>query len=215
MILFKISRTIRILLLRSMIKFKKKRTLIYFQDDYGDYAIERDLPIQTVLTLGVGNNVEFEKWLIKSNPNIQFILVDPVINVDLANTIKIEKLITREIDGACFYSRRRLDDNSFSYYIDENGTYSGISLDQCLRMDDNEILLKFDIEGFEYIILEDLANLIRNHEINQIVCELHWNWYDLKSIMNVYNFFKRLQRVGFYPVWFSSLGKEFLITKDI
>mgnify|MGYP005631837253 CR=1 FL=1 len=214
MILFKISRTIRILLLRILIKFRNEKTLIYFRDDYGDYAIERDLPIETVLTLGVGNNVEFEKWLLKSNPNIQFILVDPVINVDLANTRKIEKLITREIDETCMYSRKRLDDNSFSYYIDENGTYSGISLNQCLQIDDNEILLKFDIEGFEYIILEDLANLIRNHHINQIVCELHWNWYNLKSIMNVYNFFKRLRREGLYPVWFSSLGKEFLITKD-
>ena len=215
MILFKISRTIRILLLHSLIKFRKERTLIYFRDDYGDYAIERDLPIETVLTLGVGNNVEFEKWLLKSNPNIQFILVDPEINVDLANARKIEKLITREIDETCLYSRKRLDDNSFSYYIDKNGTYSGISLNQCLRIHDNEILLKFDIEGFEYVILEELANLTRNHNINQIVCELHWNWYNFKSIINIYNFFKRLRKEGLYPVWFSSLGKEFLITKDI
>ena len=213
MILFDLSRFIRKVLLASLVDKKLGTNLLLFNDGYGDYAIDSDCKLDYVLTLGVGNNVNFEKWLLTINPNIEFTLVDPIIEVELSRSIKIEKLVAREGEGHLKFARRKLDDNSFFYYPDVHGSFSSIGLKECLTGDERNILLKFDIEGYEFVILPDLIQFLERYPINQIVCELHWNWYDIRSLLNVLDMFKELRGIGFYPVWKSGLCKEFLLTK--
>ena len=202
-------------MLALLVNNKSHSNLLFFNDGYGDYAIDIDCKLDYVLTLGVGNNVNFEKWLLTINPNVEFTLVDPIIEVELPRSIKIEKLVAREGKEHLKYAKKKLDDNSFYYYPDVYGSFTSIALKECLTGDETNILLKFDIEGYEYVILPDLIQFLEQHPINQIVCELHWNWYNIRSLLKVLKMFKKLRGIGFYPVWTSGLGKEFLLTKFV
>ncbi len=214
MIVFQISRFIRGLLVRSFANFDFNYCVLLFQDEYGDYAINRDIEIHEVLTIGVGDNIEFESWLLGLYPNIQFTLVDPEINVTLKNSKVIKKLISKKENKFISYSRKKLDDRSYYYYEDLNGEFQSISIFELVDLARNKFsLIKLDIEGYEYLILDDLVEVLKFKNIPQILCELHWNWYDVFSIINVFVFFRKMRKVGFLPVWKSKLNKEFLFRK--
>jgi hypothetical protein len=187
---------------------------LYFYDCYGDYAIDGSYIVDTVLTLGIGNNIEFEKWISLKYKSVNFILVDPEINVELFNSTKINKLIVKKSDLGAYFSRVPLDGDSFSYFKDPLGKFSGVVLAECVESKVSNILLKFDIEGFEFEIVDEIVEFLELYNCEQIVCELHWNWYNLMSIFNVYKFFRKLRICGMYPVWMSSSVKEFLIVRS-
>lgn len=213
MILYQLSRLLRKILLRFLVESQKSESLLFFYDEYGDYALDGRYQVDYSLTLGVGNNVAFEKWLRIRYPDVQITLVDPIIEVDLDECTKRENLITCEADREIRYSRKKLDDNSYRYFPDRAGEYSGITLRDCFQGEEANILIKFDIEGFEFNILDDLVELVNRMQINQIICELHWNWYHVMSVFKVTRFFARLKKCGFYPVWKSELAKEFLLVR--
>jgi len=213
MTVYQFSRFIRRVLLQIFVEFKQSEHLVLFYDEYGDYALDARYQVDYAVTLGVGNNVAFEKWLKTRYPEVQITLVDPIIEVDFDECIKREKLIVSQADRDVRYARRKLDDNSYRYFPDITGEFSGITLGDCFEGNEVNILIKFDIEGFEFIILKDLLRLVNIMPVNQISCELHWNWYEIISVVKVIRFFARLKKCGFYPVWKSDLGKEFLLVK--
>jgi FkbM family methyltransferase len=134
-----------------------------------------------VISGGAGHDISFELQLVKET-GCQLILLDPsptgrttVSKLDLPSSIIFEPLALSDWHGALSMARP-LNSSEGSWRIDTSGggdTVQSTTIDHLMdRYGVKKVdLLKIDIEGFEYPVLQDA--LRRKLPIKQICVEIH------------------------------------------
>ena len=153
---------------------------------YSIMPIKKD---SIVISGGVGGDISFEEELAERY-NSKIFLFDPT---ESGKNIKIisEQIILIE-QGLAGTTRTSV--------LDDEKEYSCVSItDFCRRNNISEIeLVKLDIEGYEYEVLDDILN--SNLKINQIVLEFHgwirWDWWRIDRIYK-----KKLREAGYKLIY--------------
>ena len=131
-----------------------------------------------VLTFGVNDDISFEDELKHFFKNINIYCFDPTISKlpETKNNIYFEKL------GVSNFNT--MEYKTLSYFIK--------------KINEERIILKFDIEGYEWKIIKDIKNTKNN--IPYILCELHFK--------KTFNIFDKL----FYPI---TLYRRYITLKKL
>lgn len=173
------------------------------------WVIIPDLPLKVVYSGGVGNDISFELELVRLySSNIYLFDPSPTgINTiksfsRLPNNINFSSIGLYKHDGFFSFSSPR-DLNEGSYYINyENNDSSNFkfecrSLSSLTKENSHSRidLLKIDIEGSEYSVLDDI---FYNHlDVAQICVEFHHERNFLSRKLKM-NYLKKLKMNGFY-----------------
>lgn len=214
-IFFYLSRKLRKTILIIFL-FKRTMSINVVRCEYGNYGIPF-IPIDRIVTLGIGDDICFEKKFTANNLVKECIFVDPYksieLKVDCEHIEYLQHLIDIERNSGKTYNRIKLDDNSYSYYPSVDGKFTSISLaDIFSGREFLNTLLKIDIEGYEYDIMDDILRI--NDHISVLTIEFHWNWFNLKSVVKTIKSLKKLSKNGYTIVWISELGKEITLLRN-
>lgn len=218
-LIFSISRLIRKSIIKAFADNFKSTQVIEFKCKYGDYGIPM-CKINRVITLGVGNDICFEDQFLKSNSIEDLILVDPdldfKINLEADKITLYKNLIDSSENSGKLYDREKLDHSSYRYFPSIKGKYKSISLQDISNSNDNFLstLLKVDIEGYEFDLIDDIIMVSQPLNIKVITIEFHWNWFNWKSVRKTLKSLKKLSNEGFSIVWISELAKEITLLKN-
>jgi len=149
--------------------------LEYIGSDWGGWSIRTDLIRNNsyILSGGLANDITFDVGLLKLNPTIKIIGIDPTpLAEDTVNNLN------SEFKDRYIFINKALHGDSKTITIggDANSiltphrgkTYEAINLNDILNQYDISIL-KLDIEGSEYSIIENLNNL----SVDQVCIEWH------------------------------------------
>ena len=152
----------------------------------GGYVVDKRLIQQTntIITCGLNDDWEFEKSFLKTNRKCKIIAFDHTVNKefwikrfkkDIMHFFLLKKIRFRKITGIFKY----LDyitffKNDNKHHIIKIGTQNiddkEITISKILR-NQNNVILKIDIEGDEYKILNEIIN--NSEKINSLIIEFH------------------------------------------
>mgnify|MGYP001328706078 FL=1 len=165
----------------------------------GGYIIDRRVikKSKTVITCGLNDDWEFEKNYLKMNPESKIIAYDHTVNKQfwkkrfkkdfialiLLKKITINKIldIFKYIDYKFFFKRNI--HISKKVVLNKKNT-NEISIKEILDKKKN-VILKIDIEGDEYKILNDINN--EQNKINLLLVEFHDISKNMQKIKNFLN----------------------------
>lgn len=156
---------------------------IRFGNQFGDggYIVPKELisKIERCYTYGVGADISFETYLTSFNKNIIVKMFDHTVNYPK----QINSNIYFKKEGLSF--KKMPDLNTLSAHLFENNDL------------EKKILLKIDIEGAEWDILDELNVKILQKAVIFIV-ELHW----FHQVQNLDKFTKVLQKLNkFFTIY--------------
>ena len=138
----------------------------------------------TVISVGIGPDCTFDAGLLVKFPNLKVVAVDPTPAA--ANTIKNAIQNNPSFDRRlslvpkALFSKATntiaLGNAAVTIFADTGLDYETISLEDLLKDNQNVCLLKMDIEGSEYSVLEELEELT----VDQFCVEWH-HWLDASN----------------------------------
>ena len=150
----------------------------------GGYLIPANLSASKLISLGLGDNWQFEIDMLKNKQIEKFIVFDHTVSVAslIKSSIKLRRKVLARIYRLIVLFRYIRDFIFFSnLHVKKKVTSNGdgenveISLtrifENYLSDSDSSIVLKIDIEGYEYEILEQMT--IENQKIALLVVEFH------------------------------------------
>ncbi len=173
----------------------------YGSKNDGGYLLPNDLKFELLISCGLGDDWNFEKDLKSSGTIIDFIVFDHTVSIgqliqkvlrsvkkifdDPMNFLYRVRILVRYI--FTFFGKRHLQ-----LKVVRKIQHSGeISLLEILERHTNSIsscLLKIDIEGGEWQILEEISNFV--HKIDGLIIEFH----EINSHLSEYlDFSSRIQ----------------------
>ena len=152
----------------------------------GGYVLDKRSIQQTntIITCGLNDDWEFEKNFLKNNKNCKVIAFDHTVDKkfwidrfkkDIKHFFLLKKIRLRKIIGIFKYlDYLKFFKNGNKHNIIKIGTqnidHKEVTISKILE-DKNNIILKIDIEGDEYTILNEIVN--NSEKINSLVIELH------------------------------------------
>ena len=152
----------------------------------GGYVIDRRVIKKTslIISCGLNDDWEFEKCFLKFNPNCKIIAYDHTINrkfwkdrfkKDLKSLILLKKLRLKKILDVFKYLNYRSFFNKNNIHLIKKVVLkkknkNEISIKKILENHQN-LILKVDIEGDEYKILDNIKR--SNAKINLLIIEFH------------------------------------------
>lgn len=197
----------------------------YHGTEYGGFAILADslVPDSIVLSCGIGEDASFDLSIMRKY-GCRVVAVDPTPRaIDyVRRTVQAEGFSLLEVavsshDGhARFYLPKNPDwvsgslekrGNAGSQFIDVSCLRLGTILQQAniAKLD----LLKLDIEGAEYSVLEDYISDDSLPRPSQIALEFH-HYFDTYSARQTLALCEKLRRAGYALAWVSSMHREAL-----
>ena len=152
----------------------------------GGYVIDKRFIQQTntIITCGLNDDWEFEKSFIKNNKNCKVIAFDHTVDKrfwlnrfqkDIKHFFLLKKIRLKKIIGIFKYlDYKKFFRNDNKHHIIKIGTQNiddkEITISKILE-NYNGVLLKIDIEGDEYKILDEITN--NSKKINTLIIEFH------------------------------------------
>ena len=136
-----------------------------------------------IISCGLGPDWSFEKNLRKKNKDIEIVFYDHTINFifwlkngvnSLYYYIRYKnnfKNVFKFLDYKYFFSQNKITHKKFKITATNNFKKKEISLNQILKNELNNLILKIDIEGDEYLVLEDIVK--HQKKINCLIIEFH------------------------------------------
>ena len=136
-----------------------------------------------IISCGLGSDWSFEKNLQKKNKNIKIVFYDHSINfifwvkstisyiyffVRYRSNIKNVMIFFNYIE---FFKHKNIKHEKLKVTKVNNLKKKEISLNQILKKELNDLILKIDIEGDEYFVLEDIVK--HQKKINCLIIEFH------------------------------------------
>jgi len=183
----------------------------YLGTEYGGWLVDLDLIPEnsTVLSAGIGEDISFDLELI-TRKNCNIIGIDPTKKshtfVESQLNLKNFSLIKKALDGESD-TLVTMYENSNPMYVSESILPSHhsikefqsyiaetVSLNELFNMYDNISLIKMDIEGSEYNVIEALTRI--PDSIKQICVEFHHFCTDY-TIEHTQKMIKSLESFGF------------------
>jgi len=184
---------------------KKKNLLRLGPDRDGGYILDKRIinKINLIITCGLNDDWEFEKHFIKIKPKTKLIAYDHTVNNDfwlkrllkdtinffLLKKIRIWKIISifKFLDYYFFFKDRN---KHYKLKVgNKNIPNKEINLKNILKKK-NEVLLKIDIEGGEYLILDDICKNF--NKINCLIIEFH---NIKKNLEKIKKFIKKIKNL--------------------
>ena len=179
--------------------------------DYGGWMINTDLvpPGSTIISAGVGEDISFDNFLIKKK-NCQVIGIDPTPKSHnfieklnpMNNFVLIKKALSAVNDDLVEIYRNKNPDHvsesilskhqavkNYDYYYSET-----VSLNFLLEKYKNVSVIKMDVEGSEYEIIDNLKEVPET--VRQICVEFH-HFCSNKTIEDTYRCIEKLKSLGF------------------
>tara|TARA_B100001057_G_scaffold141887_1_gene141598 strand:- start:730 stop:1509 length:780 start_codon:yes stop_codon:yes gene_type:complete len=198
--------------------FVKKSNLIRIGPKRdGGYVLDKRIikKIEYIITCGLSDDWEFEKEFSNMNNRVEVLAFDHTVNSrfwikrfakDLINIFLFKKLriwkiikIFRYIDYLNFFSKK----NKHLKLMISNKNISNkeITINKILKQKKN-VLLKVDIEGSEYKILNNI--LINRKKINCLIIEFH---SVKKNLSKIYKFIDKLKNLKLMHVHGNNVNK--------
>ena len=160
----------------------------YGTEGDGGYVIPESIcrNISTIISMGVSNDWSFEEAIKLQHPNINIFCYDHTVSATNFRISKYIELIKILIGMGTLKEFRRRSNilKSYNYFFskiakhnknrvfNKNDTNFDITLNQIIQKEKLEkILLKVDIEGGEYRIIDEI--IINSHLIEGIAIEFH------------------------------------------
>jgi len=205
------------------VTMRLKKTCLGAHD--GEWCVAEDLlpgkPV--VLSFGIGTDISWDLDMIKQY-NAEVFAFDPtsiclkwLANKDLPEAFKMIPLGIAQEDGEVEFGLP--EGHSVSFSIDHNGKNQRVekcevrtfqSLVRPLSITAVDVL-KLDIEGTEYQVLEDILN--SEMPISQILIEFHHRLFD-DGVLMTKNALQLLERKGYRLFYRSPRGLEFCFAKQ-
>jgi len=186
---------------------RHKTTLIKLGDDYGGYRVDpsRINPKGTVISIGIGGDASFDKDLLKLFPEIKVIAVDPT---ELAKET-ISKLLSKYpsfrnrltlVQKAVVGDHKKkikLGGNASSLFDYSGDEFEAININNLLKGFRDITLLKMDIEGAEYQVLDSLEYF----NFEQLLIEWH-HWLEKVpySLDDTKKYISNIELKGFHEL---------------
>jgi hypothetical protein len=152
----------------------------------GGYVIDKRSiqQINTIITCGLNDDWEFEKSFLKNNKNCKVIAFDHTVDrqfwinrfkKDIKHFFLLKKIRLRKIKGIFKYlDYIKFFKNDNKHNLIKIGTQNidqkEITISKILE-NHNNVILKIDIEGDEYKILNEIIN--NSEKINSLIIEFH------------------------------------------
>ena len=162
-----------------------------------------------IISCGLGNDWSFEKDLKKKNPYIEIVFYDHTVNLSfwIWSTIKsiyyfvrynndIQKIF-KFLEYIYFFKQRKITHKKLKIISKNNFYENGITLNKILKKELGNLILKIDIEGDEYLILNDIIK--HQNKINTLIIEFHSINKNKKTIKNFINKIKNLKNCNISP----------------
>tara|TARA_B110001452_G_scaffold56200_1_gene43570 strand:- start:3044 stop:3808 length:765 start_codon:yes stop_codon:yes gene_type:complete len=191
-----------------------------------------------IISCGLGSDWSFEKNLQKKNKNIKIVFYDHSINfifwvkstisyiyffVRYRSNIKNVMIFFNYIE---FFKHKNIKHEKLKVTKVNNLKKKEISLNQILKTELNDLILKIDIEGDEYFVLEDIVK--HQKKINCLIIEFHNIDKNKKKIKTFLKSIEHLKNCNISPnnsvaadengdplvVEIVFINKKFLIKKD-
>lgn len=180
--------------------FKVKKLIRLGRNFDGGYLVCRDTLkyCENLITLGVGDDISFEKDFDKKNKNNKIFLYDYTVNHQLFLRIILKylrRLITfrTKLDNLIYSLKNYfnfiilVNQNNVSLFklriVKKIKTNFDIQLSKIFKIiKSKNNLLKIDIEGSEYEIIDDIIK--NNLKINMLIIEFHWINDNKKKFIN-------------------------------
>jgi len=144
--------------------------------DYGGWPFDLDLiPTgSTVISAGIGNDLSFDKWLIE-NKGCHMVMIDPTAlameTVENAALPKDKYTFIRAAlcanTGTIHFGKDR--SNGAGIFSEHKWLVDALGINDLLESYPDAIMLKMDIEGAEYQVLDAM----KRQDIPQIGVEFH------------------------------------------
>lgn len=159
-------------------------SLVRLGSSYGGWVVDLDILPEgtTVISAGVGEDISFDEELIRLK-NCNIIGIDPteksvefIKSKNIPNFTLLEKALWVDNDGIELFYNSNPDHVSESILSSHQSVTTlghkcdTISIPQLLKDYDNISLLKMDVEGAEY----DIINRLEVLEVPQLCVEFHW-----------------------------------------
>jgi FkbM family methyltransferase len=184
-------------------KIKLIRLLLYkFNKSYMIFKVFPQLNKKSIF-IDIGANVGFVTQYITDKYNCKIYAYEPhpkaysylkkkfinnkkieIINKAVSNKSGTSKIYFHEKDNdevTIKYSEATsLDKNKINISVDRHKNVSLVNIKELINSFDFIDCIKIDIEGHEYLILDDLIN--NKKKIGKVICELHGNYNDSKNI---------------------------------
>ena len=152
----------------------------------GGYVIDKRSIQQAniIITCGLNDDWEFEKSFLKNNKDCKVVAYDHTVDKefwinrfkkDIKHFFLLKKIRLRKIIGIFKYFNyiKFFKDNNKHNIIKigtQNIDYKEITISKILK-DQNNVILKIDIEGDEYKILNEI--IVNSEKINSLIIEFH------------------------------------------
>jgi len=185
--------------------------------DYGGWTICLDLiPYgSTIISAGVGEDITFDEGLVNLK-NCSIIGIDPTLKSikyieenDPASFTLLEKALWVDDGGVKLYHNTNPSHVSESVLDSHHATgesyheCESITLPQVLSKYPNISLIKMDVEGAEYAVLNSLGSL----DIPQVCVEFHGFCTD-KTNEDTLACVEKMDKLGYAVVHVTSTGRE-------
>jgi len=174
----------------------------------GGYVIDKRsiLLTNTIITCGLNDDWEFEKSFLKSNKNCKVIAFDHTVDKefwikrfkkDIKHFFLLKKIRLRKIIGIFKYFDyiKFFKDNNKHNVIKigtQNIDYKEITISKILENQSN-VILKIDIEGDEYKILDEILN--NSKKVISLIIEFHNIHKNMDLIKNFIEHSKSLKLI--------------------
>ena len=195
---------------------KRIFSLHYLGTEYGGWAIQTNLlnKDSIIYCFGVGTDISFDEELIKRYDCVVYGF-DPtprsikwVETTSLHNNYKFIPYGISNFDGDSLFNQPLRDEwvsYSETYNGNENSVYCPVKKITTIMKELNHThidLLKMDIEGSEYSVLDDMIN--NNINPNQLLIEFHGEVYKTNNILdkfkNIYNIYTKKDSKDYYLI---------------
>jgi len=156
-----------------------------------------------IISCGLGPDWSFEKSLRKKNKDIEIVFYDHTVNfifwlqnginslyyyIRYRNDIKN---VFKFLDYRYFFKQHNITHKKLKITSRNNLKQNKISLNQILKNEQDNLILKIDIEGDEYFVLKDIVK--HQKKINCLIIEFHKinkNKKKIKRFIKKINFLK-------------------------
>lgn len=194
----------------------------YLGTEYGGWSVDLDLINEGdfIIDAGLGEDVSFLEEILKIK-SVKIVGIDPtekshnfLASKDLGDFTLVKKCIAKEgVKTVEMFKNKNPNHVSESYFSDhsstggsEKYTVSCVSLREIIDQY-HPSLVKIDIEGAEYDVLEECVG------VKQICVEFHHHCIPSKTIKDTHECLNKLLCVG-YRVIATHLDREFTLVKD-
>ena len=181
----------------------------------GGYIISKKIfkKCKTCLSFGLGDNFNFEEHLKAINPNVQVYMYDHTINIHyfikyfffwLWHNIRYRRLNLRFMYFLRYYNFFLKKKNNFHIREKISADNSLSKIIKTLKINTNNTLLKIDIDGSEYEIIDE----IKNYNFLCLVIEFEDADKNIEKIVKFVEENKNLKIIHLHANNFLPVGKN-------